>query len=266
MITDRMETRLNGIEKDPQFASTLAHGIDILLSFRVGESALGNKDFAARTGLSRPAVARLTHTLTCLGYLRHDKTLQKYRLGAPVISLGYPLLANMRIRQVAQPLMRELSERTGGAVSLGMRDRDHMIYVETSRSTERLVMMPDIGSPLPMLNTAMGRAWLAKAPAAEREAVLNRIWVNEPDAYARDIGPARQAVRDFAQRKYCVNRGEWRADYGFAVPLARLVDATQFVFNCGMPMASGAFDAIERAVAPQLVAMVRRIEALLEEA
>ncbi len=56
-------------EKDPQFASTLASAVDLLLCFQPGESSLSNRDFAQRTGLSRPAVARLTHTLEILGYI-----------------------------------------------------------------------------------------------------------------------------------------------------------------------------------------------------
>jgi DNA-binding IclR family transcriptional regulator len=252
------------MEKDPQFATTLARGIDILLSYRVGESVLGNREFVQRTGLSKTTVARLTHTLTSLGYLRHDANLEKYRLGPAVLSMGYPLLANMQIRQIARPLMRELSEQTGGAVSLGIRDRIHMIYVETSRSTDRLVMTPDIGAPLPILTTAIGRAWLSKAPADERQAVLNQIRVKDPEHYERFYQAAMQAVNAYEQRHYCGNRGEWRSDvYGFAVPLSRPVDSNLFVFNCGIPSASGSYATIEHEVAPKLVSLVRSIEVML---
>ena len=71
---------------DRQFARTLANGIDILLAYRPGEALLGNRDFVQRTGLSKSTVARLTHTLAVLGYLRHEAALGKYRLGAPVLA------------------------------------------------------------------------------------------------------------------------------------------------------------------------------------
>lgn len=257
-----MDSEASG--KDPQFATTLARGIDILLSFRVGESVLGNKEFVQRTGMSKTTVARLTHTLSKLGYLRHDARLEKYRLGAPVLSMGYPLLANMQIRQLARPLMRELSEQTGGAVSLGIRDRIHMIYVETSRSTDRLVRTPDIGAPIPILTTAMGRAWMCKAPPAERDAVLNQIRVKDPEHYKRYYEGAMQAMQAYQRRHYCANRGEWRSDvYGFAVPLSQPVDSNLFVFNCGIPAVNGSYTAIEREVAPRLVSLVRSIEVML---
>jgi DNA-binding IclR family transcriptional regulator len=254
----------NTEDKDSQFATTLARGIDLLLCYRVGESVLGNRDFVQRTGLSKTTVARLTHTLTRLGYLRHDARLEKYRLGPAVLSMGYPLLANMQIRQIARPLMRELSEQTGGAVSLGIRERIHMIYVETSRSTDKLVMTPDIGAPIPILSTAMGRAWLCRAPADERKAVLNQIRVKDPEHYRRFHLAATQAMRTYEQRHYCANRGEWRSDvYGFAVPVSRPIDSHLFVFNCGIPSAGGSYASIERDVAPRLVSLVRSIEVAL---
>lgn len=252
------------IEKDPQFATTLARGIDLLLCFRVGETLLGNKDFVQRTGLSKPTVARLTYTLTRLGYLRHDPKLGKYKLGAPVLSMGYPLLANMQIRQLARPLMRELADQSGGAVSLGIRDRTNLLYVETSRSTDQLVRTPDIGAPIPILSTAMGRAWLCKATHAEREAVLNQLRVKEPEQFSRYYEGAMQVMKAYERLHYCTNRAEWRSDvYGFAVPISRPVDGHLFVFNCGIPAVNGTFATVQREVAPRLVSMVRSVEIML---
>lgn len=251
-------------EPDRQFATTLASGIDILLAFRVGDTALGNKEFAERTGLSRPAVARLTHTLVQLGYLRHDEALGKYRLGAAVLSTSYSLLAGMYIRQIAWPLMKALADRIGAAVSLGTRDRINMVYVETARSTEQMAFTPDIGATLPMLTTAMGRAWLCRASAKERDETLNRIKLADPEAWRRHA-PRVRLIRDvFEQRGYCACRAEWREDvYGFAAPLSRAIEGRIFVVNCGVPVEGRKFAPIERDVVPQLVALVRELEALL---
>jgi DNA-binding IclR family transcriptional regulator len=253
-----------GAERDSQFASTLSSGIDLLLCYRAGESALGNGDFVQRTGLSKATVSRLTHTLAVLGYLRQDAQRGKYRLGAPVLAMGYPLLASMQIRHIARPLMKNLADHVNGAVSLGIRDRTQMVYVETARSTDSLVMTPDIGAVLPLLSTAMGRAWLCLAPAAEREAVLNQLRVADPGQYRDFAAGAQEARKSFAQRGYCANRGEWRPDvYGFAVPLAKPLDSTLFVFNCGAPAQAGRFAALERDIAPRLIALVRSVEVLV---
>ena len=48
---------------DTAFATTLAKGLVVLEAFDAGAPMLGNMELAARTGISRPTVARLTHTL-----------------------------------------------------------------------------------------------------------------------------------------------------------------------------------------------------------
>ena len=85
--------------RDAQFATTLARGLDILRCFTPEDVSLGNSQLAARTGLSRPTVSRFTYTLTRLGYLRSDAAGGKYTLGPAVLSLGYPMLAGIALRQ-----------------------------------------------------------------------------------------------------------------------------------------------------------------------
>src|ERR1051326_5132964 len=76
--------------KDRQFVTALARGLDILRAFHAGEGMLGNQEIAHRTGLPKPTVARLTHTLTELGYLNYIRRFRKYELGASVLALGLP--------------------------------------------------------------------------------------------------------------------------------------------------------------------------------
>ena len=91
-------------EGDRQFATTLARGLEVLRCFTPLEPLLGNKEISVRTGLPKPTVSRLTYTLTKLGYLRHNMRLGKYQLGSAVLSIGYPLLASMNVRQVARAI------------------------------------------------------------------------------------------------------------------------------------------------------------------
>lgn len=249
--------------RDPQFASTLASGIDLLLCFQPGELSLANRDFAQRTGLTRPAVARLTHTLEVLGYLRREDGRARYRLGAAILSLSYPLLASMRVRPIARPLMEALARDIAGAVSLGLRHRTQMVYVESARHEEHETL-PDIGTPLPMLSSAMGRAWLACAPAGERKAVLNQIRVHHPDEYQRHPAAAEAARSEFERYGSCSSRAQRQSHgYRFAVPLRGLIDHMQLVLNCGVSADRASFAQLRRDVAPRLVATARTIEARL---
>src|SRR5690242_20699779 len=111
----------DGTGRDRQFVEALARGLDVLRAFRAedGGGLLGNQEIAARTGLPKPTVSRLTYTLTKLGYLVHSERLGKYRLGTPVLSLGYAVLGAAGIHQAARPLMQALADSIDASVSLG---------------------------------------------------------------------------------------------------------------------------------------------------
>ena len=90
---------------DPGFATTLANGLGILEAFRNSTGPLSNSEIAQRTGLSRPTVSRLAYTLEELGYLRRDRN-GRYEPGVGILAIAYPLLAGLKLRQMARPLMR----------------------------------------------------------------------------------------------------------------------------------------------------------------
>lgn len=247
--------------KDRQFANTLARGLEVLRCFRVGEPLLGNKEIAQRTGFPKATVSRLTHTLIELGYLRRNGDLGKYELASGVLSIGYPLLGNMRIRQVARPFMKELADQVNGSVSAGLRDRTNMVYVETCRANEALPRRPDIGSSLPIVQSAMGRAWLAAATEAEREHALREIRHETPEAWRTYRAAVEQSEREFRARGFCVSHGDIEeGTWAVAVPMRRRPGEETLAFNCSTPAFQLKKRQLETEVGPRLVAMVRSIE------
>jgi len=247
---------------DANFATTLAHGLQVVECFRVGVPALTNKELAEQTGLSKATISRLTYTLQLRGLLVFDTQLRRYRLGLTALTLGYPLLSSFRIRQVARDRMQQLASDTGGSVSLGMRDRTQMVYIETCRGHDLIAFRPDIGASLSMTLTAMGRAWLAQASDVERNAVIAKLKAAEPperwQAQAASVDVAR---RDLRQCGFCISRGEWWPDVqAVAVPLRALIDGEVLVFNCGVPTRRLGGRELARDVAPRLLSLVRDVE------
>ncbi|MGH8687170.1 MAG: IclR family transcriptional regulator [Burkholderiales bacterium] len=251
-------------EGDRQFATTLARGLEVLRCFTPLEAMLGNKEISVRTGLPKPTVSRLTYTLTKLGYLRHNMRLGKYQLGSAVLSIGYPLLASMSVRQVARPHMKELAEYCSGAVSMGIRDRLNMVYVESSRSGNGIATLPDIGTAVPIAQSVIGRAFIASCTPPEREAVLNQLKVKEPDMHRRYRPQIDKAMEDIRARGFCIALGELLRDvHAVGVPMRRTVDGEIVAFNCAVPAFMLKKGQLEDDLGPRLAAMVRNIEASL---
>ncbi|AWK85728.1 IclR family transcriptional regulator [Azospirillum thermophilum] len=251
-------------EKDPRFVTALARGLELLRCFRKDETALGNQDFAERTGLPKPTVSRLTYTLAKLGYLVYDPPTGKYRLGTAVLALGYASLSGMGIRQVARPLMQEVASQTRLQVALGGRDRLSMIYLECCHGGGPITLSLDVGSHIKLGTSAMGRAYLAALPDAERTALMGKLEEHEGKRWPAVHEGILQAVEDYRTRGYCRSIGSWKSEVNaIGVPFVPRNGSAVLAFNCGGPAFLVDRRKLEEEYAPRLVAMVRRIDAAL---
>jgi DNA-binding IclR family transcriptional regulator len=160
--------------------------------------------------------------------------------------------------------MQALSDRMRGSVSLGLHDRLHMVYVETSRGHEAIAFRPDIGASLPMLASAMGRAWLAQSPPEVRASVLDALRHAEPDDWQRHVEAIPAAIDDLATLGFTRSRGDWLSDvHAVAVPMRHPVDGEILVFNCGVPVARMTPARLDREMGPRLIELVAEVERLL---
>ena len=266
-----MKTKRSPAEErdtDRQFATTLSRGLQVLAGFTAAEPILTNKDIAERTGLPRPTVSRLTYTLTRMGYLQHHPHLGKYgkyELGSAVLSLAYPLLANLSVRQVARLPMKELADYARGWVSLGIRERLSMVYIETARSHGLRNFKRDIGQTFPIANSAMGRAYLAALPAREREAMINQLQVKTPELWNAYSAQVERSLQDYIERGFCLGQGDYDPNtHTVAVPMRRPGLNQVMVFNCAVRVENLVPGALEADLGPRLAQMVRSIEGALD--
>ncbi len=249
-------------KEDRQFATTLARGLEILRCFTPQQPMLGNKELVNATGLPKATISRFTYTLTRLGYLRQAPGQTKYQLGSAVLSLGYPLLATMYVRQAARRPINDLAAEVGGSVALGIRDRLNMVYVETSRSNTRSAPpFTDIGYSHPIAATSMGRAYLAVCSPDARKALLNEIRVKTPEDWRRYRASIEAALKDYLRLGFCISVDFFRRDiYGVAVPIRRPVDGELLVFNCAVYADRVTPSELETRLGPRLLSMCRTVE------
>lgn len=259
-------SRIADVTGDRQFAIALARGLEVLRAFGPSDRALSNRELCDRTGLPKATVSRMTHTLTLLGYLSRG-TDQRVSLAAGVLALGYPLLAGMPIRQVARPWLEQLARETGCTVNLGTRDRLCAVYLDSCRADRGNAFRPDIGTPVPLPATAIGRALILARPAAEQTAILNRLKVDDPAGF-RDARALVDAEREpFRRRGWTHSTGQWRPGvHAVAMPLRQSLHPETVALNCTLAVQAGArrasdADRLVDEVAPAMIETARRIEA-----
>ena len=248
--------------QDRQFVTALARGLEVLRCFEPGDRHLGNQDIAERTGLPKPTISRLTHTLTRMGYLYHNERLGKYQLGTGVLSLGFSLLSNLEVLKIARPLMQELADRSHTQVSVGTRDRLSMLLLDSRERIEATVSLPrEPGTRIPIANTAMGRALLCGLPEDEREILMDNIRQQDPANWPNQKTCIEQAMRDYQERGFCLSIGQWRSDVNaVAVPMLPIAGSRRLAFNCAAPSFVLRQHMLEDDIGPRLVNLVRTIE------
>ncbi len=260
-----MET-LHGHERDSdhQLVMALTRGFDVLRCYSASEPVLQVKEIARRTGIPTPTVSRLTYTLSRLGYLQRVG-LGRYQLGPAVLSIAYPLFAATSVRRLARPLMEELAAYCDGSVSMGIRDRLNVIFIESCRSTmDSNPLVPDIGMAIPIARGTSGSALLAACATPEREQVSNQIKVKTPADFALFRERFDQGLREIEARGFSASPADLDMQgVSVNVPMRCTGDGIPTMFNCSIARTSPKARQLEDDIGPRLVEMVRKVEAAI---
>ncbi len=255
-----------GEDGDRQFVTALHRGLDILRAFTPTDKAgLGNRGLAERTGLPNSTVSRLTYTLLKLGYLVYDEGTGRYRMGVPVLSLGYACLGGMRVRDTAQVHMQQLADDCGDGVlvALGGRDDMTMTYIAAARAKKGMISLQlDVGSRISLARSAMGRAYIATCPEAERALIMERIEERtDPADWPAIRDGIADAAEQIAKRGFYANVGQWQTHVNsVAVPYrSPQGDTPLLVFNLGGPAYVLGKERLEGDLGPKLLQMVNTV-------
>lgn len=242
--------------------TALARGLSVLRAFSPGHQTLGNAEIAEIVGLSRPTVSRIIFTLTQLGYLTRVEESGRYALAPGVLTLGYSVLAQMEIRDVARPVMQELADYANASVYLGVPDELELVYVEACRAPASMVIRFGVGSRIPLAPTGMGRAYLAAVPEARRESLIAALAErHDADAWPDLERRLREAIAFWAEHGFAMAIGDFIPESNSAGAVIRGADGLPvYALNVGGLRSIVTRELLERDFGPRLVAAARKIE------
>ncbi len=210
---------------------------------------------ARETGIPRPTIYRLLETMVLSGHVAAMGERYTLRLRVRALSDGFEDEA--WIAEIAAPALRALTARIRWPCDVGTLEGLEMVIRETTHGVAPFsIDRAMLGRRLPMLESSMGRAYLAFAPAAERAALLRML--GPPAGFARRLGETRR--RGFALR---AGGGPWPHTGSVALPIraagrvlgcvnaiwmARAVPPEEGIRQCLEPLRETA-DRIEAAIA-----------------
>ena len=186
-------------------SQSLARGLALLRAFRPGIGVLTNADLASRTGLPRPTVSRLTHSLVDAGFLDYDHVQRGYRLTVVYLSLALSYRTSQIALDLALPLMRTLAEVRRLNVGLAVLDDAEMVYLDSVRLSRLGVfrrMVP--GSRIPVATTALGRACLSAMESGDQARVMDALAEQEGLRLPSVKAEIEAAFRSIETNGYCI--------------------------------------------------------------
>jgi DNA-binding IclR family transcriptional regulator len=254
------DNKATGDKARRQFITALGRGLDVLRAFRVNDPPLGNRELSRRTGLPKPTISRITYTLTEMGYLTYLEQFGCYELGGSTLVLGHVARANFDALSKARPAMEQLAKISGCNVGLGVRDQLNMVYLVACQGPALIGLRLDVGARVPIISSAMGRAFIAACSDEERKKLVKKLKANSSDNGKKVEWIVDRAGRELATHGFCVSVGEWHPDiHGAAAPIAGRELGGLYVLNCGGPAYLLPHEKLMNEVGPAVLKAVEEI-------
>lgn len=166
----KKRTTENGL---PYLVPALERGMRIL---ELLSEHPGGMPMAEMGSLELPPASlyRMLITLSELGYVVREGN-DVYRLGRKLLTLGYRMVDDSSLVEKAVGPMRELRDRTGETVMLGVLYGDDGVVIEAVKSNRAVCVSVRVGHHYPLHSAAPAKAMLAFLPDEERREILERI-------------------------------------------------------------------------------------------
>jgi IclR family mhp operon transcriptional activator len=128
------------------------------------------------TGISKPSLLRILHTLAQSGLVTRRIADGRYRIGSSLSHAPSRREHRDRIAEAAAPVLEKLCRRVSWPSDLMVPAADHMEIRETTRTRSPILLQQErIGLPVNWLNTAVGRAYLAFCSSKERQRIVDLL-------------------------------------------------------------------------------------------
>lgn len=198
-------------------------------------------EISRRADLPFSTTYRLLGSLTRDGFVDYEPDGRRYHLGLRIFQLGQRVSNHHGFAGTAMPVLRRVTEQTGEATILSVRDGHHHLTVNKVDGPQMFRVTSDPGHLGSLSTTAVGKVLVAFAEDADRERLLEDLpleqltekSITERDAFRAEIDKVRRqgyAVMDeeneMGMRAVAVpllnSQGHAFASLATAVPVFRM--------------------------------------------
>jgi IclR family transcriptional regulator, KDG regulon repressor len=203
-------SQANGASPQPRIVPAVEKAFRLLDCLAGSGEPLGISELARRLGMGKSTVHGLTGTLEALGVIDAVGESRRFRIGRGLHVLATRSSGSIDLRAVARASLEALADTTGQTAFLGMPHTDTVTIVDCVHGRPAMSISAPIGSSVPLLAGAVGKALLATWPLLRREAYVT---ARELPRFTRrtlvDRARYLKAVERAAQRGYAIDVDEY---------------------------------------------------------
>ena len=195
---------------DGNTIQSVAKAMELLQMLSACGRPMTLKEIASQSAMPKSTVFGLLTTMR-----EYDVIAQtpdgKYGLGLRLFEYGCQIGRSWDISAVAKPYMEHLSADCGVSVMLSIREGNHVITLDQVESRDKLRIVSDVGSRLPIYCTSQGKVFLAAMPHAEAEKLLRRQNMTQFTPHTiTDVDTLMQEVEACRRQGYAIENGEYK--------------------------------------------------------
>ena len=205
---------------DRNISLTFAKGLSVLKAFDASQTHLTLPQIARATGLDRAVARRLVLTLVHLGYVSQEERV--FFLTPKILVLAGGFLQGRQFGKTIEPVMHSFSSQISESISMAMIDGFQAVYVAHAGAKANSVSFGfTVGSKIPLLSSAIGRALVAGCDCVEAEELIaNAPLERHTDATNLDRASIAADIADTARRGFAFVDGEFEAGVSaIAIPV-----------------------------------------------
>lgn len=162
---------------------SVSRALQLLALFTPQQSRWSVSDLARTTGLHKSVVTRLMATMNLAGFVTQDPASKTYGIGPRAFAVGNAYEPHTVLSQIAQPVMREVTERHGHATSLGVPAGAAFVYLLVNERAHPMRVAAAVGEVRDYHANAIGKALLAGWSDDEVRALVGSAPLPRPTRY-----------------------------------------------------------------------------------
>lgn len=181
-------------------APTVKKAFQILRLISRSRKGMKISDLSKDLALSKSTIHGITAALEEQGVLIRDRHSKRYSLGLTLFELGRSAYSRIDLKDVARPAIEDLMQKTGESVFLGVRNGNHVTVLDIVESMNDLKITVPVGSSIPLLAGAIGKAFLSAIPVAQTTELITALGlktytensITDPARYLKELDQVRR--------------------------------------------------------------------------